>query len=297
MLPLLFGVALASDVSAQPPPTNAELAARVVALEAEVAAFRDDTTASTVGESVVVQAGTRVEEAVGIGGPVEVFGTVSGDVVSLGDDIYVHPGGSIEGDAVSLGGRVEVDEQASVTGNQVAFGDRVWGSVANVTDLHAVPFLEGIARRLALILSFAAAGVMVVGMWPDRVRTVANRMRERPLWHAFSGSVLTGFLLLAIVLFSVTLIGIPVAVVLAMVLSIAWCMGFVAVCQATGDRFPGIQGRGAWPAFLLGTTLMAIVWMFPYVGPVVLTLLALPAAGAALTTRFGGTGRPPAASA
>ena len=102
---------------------------------------------------------------------------------------------------------------------------------------------------------------------------------------------------LAIVLFSVTLIGIPVAVVLAMVLSIAWCMGFVAVCQATGDRFPGIQGRGAWPAFLLGTTLMAIVWMFPYVGPVVLTLLALPAAGAALTTRFGGTGRPPAASA
>jgi hypothetical protein len=287
---LLLGLAGAAEPDLVADSSVVALEARIAALEDEVATLRAGHGAAFIGGTVVVPAGTRVDEAVGLGGPVDVYGTVSGDVVALGDDIRIHPGGSVEGDAVALGGRVSVDEAAVVAGNRVSFGRRMFGSVANLVDTTAVPLLEGLARRLALILSFAAAGVLVVGMWPGRVNAVVESMRRRPFWHAFSGGVLSVVLFVATLLFTVTVIGIPVAILLASILIVAWGLGFVAVCQSAGDRLPGLQGRGAWPAFLVGTTLLAIVGMFPYVGPVVLVLLALPAAGAALTTRLGADG-------
>jgi hypothetical protein len=42
-----------------------------------------------------------------VGGDVAVAARVEGDVVVIGGDVYMHPGGAIEGQAVALGGSVE----------------------------------------------------------------------------------------------------------------------------------------------------------------------------------------------
>jgi hypothetical protein len=289
---VLVGLSFAGDTGWLGVPETdgvVSLEQRVLALEAEVRSLREESSQPTIGGRIVVEKDTQVDEAVGLGGPVDVFGTVIGDVVALGHDIRVHPGGEVKGDAVAIGGEIEVSDGGQVWGNRVSMGQPFLGSVAGGAKGSALSFLEGIARRLALIFSFAAAGVLVVGMWPDRVQNVSNRLRERPFWQAFSGAVLTMLLIIATSLFTITVIGLPVALLLAAVLCAAWGLGLVSVCQAAGDRLPGLQGRGAWPAFLVGTTLLAIVGMFPYIGPVVLLFLSLPAAGAALTTRLGAT--------
>jgi hypothetical protein len=275
-----------------------------------------------VGREVRVELGDDVPEAVSIGDDVRVAGRVRGDAVSLGGDVIVASTGQVEGDAVALGGRVVVEVGGSVAGDRVtldfpiaAFAGlgagettpegveappppvdeppRAAGSVL----FAAHDLFHDVKRKVVWMLSFAGAGVLVVGLFPARVTRVARDLEDRPLRAAVVGTLASSFLALFAVLFTLLTLGLglPVGALLLAILGVAWILGFVALCQAVGDRLP-IEAKagsawpgGRWIAFLVGVLLLTFAGSLPWVGWMVLGAASVLGIGSTFATRFGGS--------
>lgn len=253
------------------------------------------------GQPVVVAEGEQVEEVVSFGDDVRISGRVLGDAVSFGGNVVIGTTGRVEGDAVSFGGRVEIEDGGRVEGDRVAMGvpgvaltvradaePSAVGSVALATDAGAL--LHQLYRRLVLMLSVAGAGVLVVGLFPQRVGRVAEDLEARPLRAAVVGTLASGFLALFGLLFTLLTfgLGLPITLLLYGLLGLAWLLGFVGLCQAVGDRLPFEQRpHGRWVAFLVGVVLLTFAGSLPWVGWLVVGAASLLGIGAALSTRFG----------
>ncbi len=268
----------------------AEAEARLSELDVERHLARSTPTPAGTG-GVVVAAGETVPEAVAVAGPVEVHGRVLGSAVSFGSDVIVHHGAHVEGDAVSFGGRVLVHEGGKIDGNRVTLGEGSEtlipspgvGSLASNTDL-----VTGLARKLVLLLALAGAGVMVVGMFPRHVDNVARQLDQHPFTSVAAGFVLVPLAALLMLFFTVTIAGVPVALFLAVTLTLAAMLGFVGLCQAAGDRLPlGEGGTRRWLAFLVGVVVLTFLGQIPWVGWLLALPLCLGALGASLQTRLG----------
>ncbi len=193
----------------------------------------------------------------------------------------------MEGDAVSFGGQILVQDGGSVSGDRVAFGAHTTSAV--------LPGLENplglgrlLARHLVMLLTFAGAGVLVVGLFPSHVDAIAQGLRERPLRAGLLGTLFTGLALVLAVALTLSLLGIPMAVLVMAVLTLTWILGFIGLCQCVGDNLP-IQGVGTrrWTAFLLGVLAIASAGYLPVIGQVLLAGLGFFGAGAAIQTRLG----------
>jgi hypothetical protein len=255
------------------------------------------------GQPVHVEADEHVREVVSFGHDVTVAGRVDGDAVSFGGNVVVLSTGRVDGDAVAFGGVVNVAEGGRVTGDRASLGmpgaaadltaaggdHHAVGSVALATD--ASTLLHNLYQRLVLLLSVAGAGVLVVGLFPNRVSRIAQDLEARPVRSAIVGTLATGFLGLFALLFTVLTLGlgIPVSAVAVGVLGLAWLLGFVGLCQAVGDRLPLDQRpHGRWLAFLVGVVLITFLGSLPWVGWLVVGAASIIGVGAALSTRFGG---------
>ncbi len=248
------------------------------------------------GGPVQVEAGEVIAEAVSFGGDVEVAGHVTGDATSFGGSVSVLDGGRVDGDAVSFGGVVEVRPGGVVRGDRVGLGSGagVQGFDAGKAQIHHAGrgLLSSLYHRLVFLLSFLGAGVLIVGLFPDRVVRVAQALEARPLRSLLVGLFTTLALGFASILFMITIVGIPIGVVLIAVLGISWLAGFVGLCQALGDRLPFLpRPTGHWVTFLVGALLVSFVGVLPVVGWIAVGAASVLGMGAALTSRFGSSGR------
>jgi hypothetical protein len=238
---------------------------------------------------IVVAVGQRVEQAVAVGGPVDVHGDVLGDAVSVGSDIVVRSTGVIEGNAVAVGGNVVVEPGGKVTGDRVALGEpiavtSVAGAFGDGTPKGVV---RGLFRQLSVLSCLMGAGVLLMGLWPQNVERVARPLGDRPFWYGVAGAILTASVVVGSGLLAISVVGIPLALLLSIVLAVAWLLGVVALCKAIGERFPVLERNGAWASFLAGAVILGAVSLLPYLGPLLIVLIGFPAVGAALLTRLG----------
>lgn len=252
------------------------------------------------GSAVRVARGERVHDVVAFGDDVHVEGHVAGDATSFGGSVFVADGGRVAGDAISFGGRVEVEDGGRVDGGRIAMGvpgvtprSAPKGPLASgsVGALAEPGLLKSMYRRFILLLSFAGAGVLVVGLFPKRVGRIADALEANPIRSAMVGALGSGFLVLFSLLFAMITfgLGLPVSLMVVGLLGLAWLLGFVGLCQAVGDRLPFEQKpHGRWLAFLVGTVLLTCVGSLPLVGWLVVAGASTVGIGAALTTRFGG---------
>ena len=250
---------------------------------------------------------------VALGGPVDVYGLIEGDAVSMGGPVRVHDGGRITGNAVSMGQNIEVASDGAIDGDAVTFGgvvtladggtiggDKITVGNASAAAMGAMgpavvehsgfslpDVFQRLFQRLSLTLAFAGAGVLTVGVWPRQVRRVAEAIPGNLLWYGLAGGILTAALTVASVLFAVTVIGAPVSLLIIALLGAAWVLGLVSLCHTLGERSRLTEGKGAWAAFLVGAALLGVIALVPYLGPVLVAVLGFPALGAALLTRFG----------
>ncbi|MFT4627621.1 MAG: hypothetical protein ACI8PZ_006308 [Myxococcota bacterium] len=273
---------------------------RALAQERELGAeVASDADRVGYGEVVRIAAGETVEDVVGFGADVHVDGAVSGDATAFGADIIVGDGGRVNGDAISFGGRVVVNDGAVVMGDRVAMElpgvsalpdvQGATGSLTHLMDLRSLG--AALYNRLIAMLSFAGAGVLVVGLFPERVSRIADALERRPVRAAVVGGFTASFIGLFSLLFAVVTLGLglPVSIVLMAALGLAWLMGFVGLCQAVGDRLPfAHQPHGRWVAFLVGVMLLTFAGSLPLVGYLVLGAAGMVGVGAAAMTRFGG---------
>ena len=155
---------------------------------------------------------------------------------------------------------------------------------------YAGPYVEAVA---GLPLQFLI-GALVLYTAPERMRRLTDSVAAgwRPVLRFFAVGALLALGLGAVAVLSAFYVHTAVLpFFLAGVLSLAALVGWVALALGLGR---GLLRRAAWsrysPLFALwiGTTLLYAVARLPYVTVAVTVLLGLAAAGASLSTRFGG---------
>jgi hypothetical protein len=235
---------------------------------------------------------------------------VQGDVVCVGGSIELQPGAVVQGDAVAVGGGLQVHQGALVLGEGVAIlgtvevdrGGQVMGEHVNVglgnfrgfrhhskrawlTSLG--PF--GLFPTLALFALFYLVGLLVLRMWPERVRNVGHAMFESPV-RSFTVGFLCWLLLLPlVVLLCISIVGILLVPLLPVVVFLSIDIGLSAFALKLGEALPAGPGQRFVPpaALGMGMAVLLLVAFVPWLGISVLALLQFFALGSAVSSRFG----------
>lgn len=209
-------------------------------------------------------------------GNATVSGTVQGDVVTVLGNIDLRPGAQIEGAVVAVGGRVFHLSQSQVLGD-----------VVGSAPLLAQPPRSTAARiRLAIAawIGLLFLGVTLTALFPWPMLLVAATAR-RFTWQSLLTAGGAGIgLLLVIVPLALSVAGLPIAVALLLVTSLAWAFGLVAVGVALGRRMLRPFGRehATLPAAVCGLGVLGVIAAIPIAGPVLIVAAGLLGGGAAV---------------
>jgi cytoskeletal protein CcmA (bactofilin family) len=209
-----------------------------------------------------------------------VNGPVNGDLQFAGEELRLGPGARIGGEVSYRGeGRVRVDPAAQVAGAiRKNEGGEDWHRFA-----HGARIAGGITVSLGMLL----LGALLVLALPRFSREAAAAIREKP-WQslALGFAMLVGVPVLLVVLV-VTLIGIPLAVLLAFAYGALLVLGWLLAALFVGDTVLGRIDAGKlesvwWRVLflLLAIVAIAFVRLVPVAGPIVTCLLFLAGIGA-----------------
>ncbi|HVG62923.1 MAG TPA: hypothetical protein VNA24_30445 [Hyalangium sp.] len=276
----------------------------------EVKASEEVDNAVVYGGNLVVK-GRVEEDAVAFGGNLDIYGVVEGDAHAFGGNVVLHEGAAVEGDVSAIGGTVIRKDGTLVEGSTQSFsGASIGALVADEIkdnlkqtlgheEPEAAPQVAANVESkrhhgggiVGFILRFAALfGLGFLGQifFPARMKELSAEIKGQPVKSALTG--LLGFLALIPItaVLAITLIGIPVAVLLWLVVPVVVALGLAVLASEIGLKVPVLRGRKTQAAVLaLGLLILLTVGAIPGIGAVVLTLATLVAFGAIIRTRFG----------
>ena len=247
-----------------------------------------------LGQSLSIGAEETVDKAVAVGGSVTVAGHVRRDAVAVGGSVTLLPGARVEGDAVAIGGAVSVEEGATLEGDNVSLGGTIPTMVGSMTRwaVGGRPHLRsmfGFASRMTRAVLLYVIALLIAAAFPGAFLRVKTYLVDRPGLSALGGlALILGFLPLCVLL-AVTIVGIPLIPVAALLLVALLLFGFTVSAGWLGERMPFLREKTPVKAVALGGVVLALVSLVPWLGTATLVLVAAFAAGAALLSRFGRT--------
>lgn len=246
----------------------------------------DRNTTIAGGNVTVDSTGDIGRNAYLVGGNVTVNGTVRGNLLASGGTVVLN--GTIGRDAEVRGDALRIGPHAVITGNlryrvpagkvHIDSGARISGKVT------ALPVARGWGFHWLLMLGFLVAGIFVVSLVPRFTTEAAAIIPERPFRTALVG--LGWFILvpIAVIVAAITVIGIPLAVITALLYGVVVYLSTVPFSVWLGWRLFGARTRagrqGVVLNFLIGGLLLLLVGIIPVVGPIVTLIAACVGLGA-----------------
>ena len=257
-----------------------------------------DGDARVAGGNLSIEPEARIAgDAMLAGGSIAVDGSISGDLTAFGDRIELN--GRIDGDVQLAGGRLRLGPDARV-GGRVTYrsgdelivepGAQVAGGVRQSADerawrrfAHGATIVGGVALSLGLLL----LGALLILAMPRFTREAAESIRRLPWQTIGIGlAVLVGVPVMCAILV-ITLIGIPLAVLLAFFYGALLVLGYLIGAVFLGDfvlgRIDAAKLDSVWWRVLflvLAIVAIAVVKIVPVVGPLACGLLFLAGLGA-----------------
>ncbi len=226
-----------------------------------------------ISGDVMVDRGETVDGVYIGSGDSRIDGRVAGDVVVFSGDVVVS--GTIEGDLFTASGVARLLPSAEVTGD-VNYADqhpevsnlaRVHGDVSRKTlpDLGGIALLGGLLFWLAISASMAVFGMLLLLVAPRAAEAIEVRSRERIGPTIAIGIAVAIALPLGAVLAAVTILGLPLAIVVALALLPLGAVAYVTAAWAVGRRVMK-PPRDRYLSFLVGIALLRAAALVPFVG-------------------------------
>lgn len=267
---------------------------------------------------LVVAAGERVGDAVSLGGTLTVSGWITGDAVALGGGVHLLPGARVDGDITAVGGSIVVEPGAVAFGEQTGLGPGAGMGPPPVlapvvtpapprahdvgpsagpssfverylddlsSSLHRL--MERIGHMIALYGMLVVLGLIMLGVAPLRTRALAAAVAAQPGRSLGLGLLVVLGTVVAIIVLSITVIGIPIAAVLAVAASCAAALGLTGVSILIGELLPvpSLKDRQAFK-LLLGAAVLVVALAIPYVGGVLGVVATVLGLGSLAITRL-----------
>jgi hypothetical protein len=252
------------------------LAALALAAAAPAAETRaeDGDAIVVISGDVTVPRGESVDGVVIVSGDLKLSGHVDGDVVLVSGDALIS--GRIDGSLVTIGGQARLLPRAYVDGN-VHYGDErpvvagaaiVRGDVSKEDGFDSVdflPFVSVFLFWLAVGISMAILGVLLLLIAPRAAEAVAARSRERIGPVIGIGFAVAIALPVAAAIAAITLVGLPLAFVILLALLPLAALAYVASAYALGRRLVKEPKGRIW-AFLAGLAVLRVLALVPILG-------------------------------
>lgn len=239
-------------------------------------------------------------DVVAIGGDVIIEGKVRGNVVNVFGDTELHGTAVINGDVVTVMGDLREYNDPRVRGETVS----VAGGAPNIQ----LPFLNydtgnlwGVVTRVIKFVIFTLLLLMIIYFLPDRMRVSSDHV-----FGSFFKSLGVGALVLLVgsvvvlilgVVLSITIIGIPVALLLVLSYGALLLLGYFVSALALGrilcKKF-GPEGASQFLCGFMGLFLItlpgfiaAMMWVVPFLAPIQLLLKTIAVFVTFLTVTLG----------
>ncbi|KPL03990.1 MAG: hypothetical protein AMJ90_02460 [candidate division Zixibacteria bacterium SM23_73_2] len=212
------------------------------------------------GTDIIIDQDEEVDgDVTAIGGDVVVKGVVDGNVVSIWGDILVTSVGIIEEDVTSVGGEVTVEPGGIIKGEKVEVKGNIPGAnfPSIIIQPKIIPRGFGILAWMVKILIFLFLGMIVFSVVPKNVGKVKDKVENEFLKSLLIGLLAWILFLPAFVLLLITIIGIPLAILLPLVLIVATIVGYTAASLFIGEKIK--QNTKIKPQTPLLTVLLGII--------------------------------------
>jgi len=287
-------IALAVSAASPPAAPASRASDRQAALRLERGSVARDQVVA-LGRDLVVE-GEALSDVVAVDGTVDILGRVGSDVIVLGGDAHLLPGGRVEGDVFVLGGDVTSAAGATIVGRTVAYPSvsRAWLTLLEGPSLglsSASPLVVGAKLALLcgwlvlLLLLFATAGREVLATSES---VVADPFRNFLVGlTAVLSLVLTALFLTSL---AASVLGVPLLFLAVFVALLLKLWGMVAVFHALGEWVSRRLLRGKLlplSAATVGLLLLGAAKLLPWIGVWTWTVATLIGVGAALSTKLG----------
>jgi len=175
-----------------------------------------------------------------------------------------------------MGGSVERNGAPSTEGHLHEHHDERDGPAAAV--------FGSAARHMLIFL----LGVLLIGAFPRRHAAMARSLVDRPLRSTAAGFLGVLATVVLCIAFAITLLGIPVAIFVAVLAVVAACAGLAVVGTVIGAALPFRKAKQRPLVQLaLGVVVLWVLSLVPVLGFLVLLILGSAGYGAVLMTRFG----------
>ena len=230
-------------------------------------------------------------------GDVRVDGPVGGEIDAGLGDVYVDA--PVEGDIDVGRGHVELGSGAQVHGNvyygsgeigahpdAVVEGNMVSGMRPDMDherdDGFGIPGLVGWVFGTA---AFVACSVLLAVLAPGPLQAATRRAEESPGWSLLLGVASVPAVVVFAVVLAVSIIGIPLLLLLAPLYLMLLLFGALVAAYFVGRRVVFATGHyrgGNALAAMVGAIILAVAYMIPVLGGLLLYGLALLGTGAAI---------------
>lgn len=245
------------------------------------------------GDSVVVFGeqkilGTVNGSVVSVFGDLEISGTVLENAVSVFGKIILRDGASVNGNLVSVVGTVERTGKAFTAGEVMVLGPNAL--FKDFFKGFPVNFIGwGINSWLPQIFVSILLTVILIYFMLPKLERIYQVIEAEPGKMALNGLFLTIGLGIICFILMITILGIPVALILALVGLIANIVGSVALYLLIGKRVGAELKIKTTPytAGMIGATLISLAAMLPFAGGLIKLALGILGIGGVFHTRFG----------
>ena len=290
----LFGLFVLAPLAA-PPAARAEISSQK---EITIAAGETQEEIISFGGRVLIE-GMVKGDVVVIGGSITISGEVGQSVVGIGSRIIVKPTASIGKDLAALGGTLVKDPGCTIGGDTIYFqtrelGDRLFREghlFKGAFSLSLIPII--VVIKLVLIFLWLIVAVMGAALVPKPVAFAAGEIRKH--FGPTLGTGIVAILVFTVLVFfaallSFILIGIPIALALAVAGVIVKVFGRLAVFFLLGEsalRALGSKSVSAMGAVLMGLLVFSLAGFVPVLGFLFTFVMNAVGWGIAIRTKFG----------
>jgi hypothetical protein len=281
----------------------------------------DDRT--VMGGNLRIEKDEVVDDVAVLGGAIDVYGTVTGNLAVTGGTARVHEGAVIEGDATAIGGLLVIEKGAEVQGDVGVVGGKlerqpgaiVGGKIVDgagsgdvsvkvdkgqvKTEVTPAPAKPRGRERLSSSVDRAGAslrntallfvfGVIVLALGGSRVESLRVEVARAPMRSLALGILGSIGAAVALALLCITVIGIPLAAIALVIGVVATYASVVCVLTTAGGAVLRHKTDNPYVHLAAGCVAFFLLGLLPYVGNIVTAIVVLIGIGTLVSTRMGG---------
>ncbi|MBB3072076.1 hypothetical protein FHS14_005091 [Paenibacillus baekrokdamisoli] len=229
-------------------------------------------------QNTTVPEGQTVDDVYVVGGDADVLGQVTGVVVVINGSLHIGSTANIKGVIVVVGGQVIQDPRA-------ALGDDVYNISLDSPTQNSLLIGGGLVLGLwvlqlagSLLMILVPVLIRIIGK--QKIAAFTDRYQRESMGRLLYIGFLSGLIIAALsALLLVTIIGIPILILILLAVIVAFAVGVTVLSYRIGEMFRGPKQSSDWMKVLIGASIIAAFVNIPFIGWIVLYLIALVSLG------------------